>query len=326
MRAMLLCAGLGTRLRPVTDLIPKPLLPLFGMPVVEYHIAALADAGFKDVVINLHHKPEMIRERIGDVCRGVRIHYSHEPDILGPTGGIRKALPMLGDGPVLVVNGDIVMDFDMKGIVSFHEESGAALTIAVGSENVRPELRAVGVDPGGRVRQLWGAPRWAGPPLTHTVNLGAFVYDKRIIEEYIPNDSFYHFRHDFIPSLFERDEKIMAYQVNSYWNDIGTPATYLRAHLDAFAGVGAESCNRLISGHLNTGGLKLMENVFVEDGVFIGSDATVGPNVYLGRGCAIGAGANVANSVVLPGASVSNGTTVNNSVVLGDLIIYVDDC
>jgi len=324
MRAMLLCAGLGTRLRPITDEIPKPLLPLFGRPVVEYHIAALADAGCRDIAINLHHKPDMIRARLGDVCCGVRIHYSDEPEILGPTGGIRKALPLLGDGPVLVVNGDIVMDFDIKGMINFHKESGAALTLAVGRGDDRTELRAVGVDPGGRVRQLWGAPDRAGEKLAGKVNLGAFVYDKRIIEEYIPNDSFYHFRYDFIPTLFENDEKIMAYQVDAYWNDIGTPASYLEAHLDAFAGGGSESCRIRIGAHAHEEKPELSEPVYMEAGVVIGTGAEVGPNVFLGRGCIVGSDSKIWDSVVLPGARVPDAAAVNRSVVLGGLIIDAD--
>jgi mannose-1-phosphate guanylyltransferase len=324
MRAMILCAGLGVRLRPLTDNLPKPLVPLFDCSIVEYHLESLAEAGVEAAVVNLHHKPEVIQAHLGGHCRGMDIFYSHEPELLGPTGGIRKALPMLGDGPVIVVNGDIVMDIDFRDMISFHQKESAALTIAVGRGETRPDLRAVGVDPEQRVRQLWGKPAWEASPITGFVNLGAFVYEKRVIEEYIPDNSFYHFREGFIPRMFERGEKIMAYISDTYWNDIGSVGTYIQAHLDVFAGGGTERCRKraadgapdLLSGFIPP--------VFDGGVALIGDEVSIGPNLALGRECEIGSGSVLSNGVVLPGARVPEGTKADRFIAVGGHIIFPD--
>ncbi len=324
MRAMLLCAGLGVRVRPLTNVMPKPLLPLFGKTVAEYHLEMFAEAGIEAAVLNLHHLPDAIKEKFGSERYGMELLYSHEPEILGPTGGIRKALPMLGDGPVLVVNGDIVFEYDIKKILEFHESSGAALTMVVGPGTDNPSLRAVGVDAGGRVRQLWGKPEWTGGELTGAVNSGVFVYEKRIIEEYIPDNSYYHFRETLMPDLFMHGEKIMAYMQDSYWNDIGTVESYIQAHVDVFQGSGTKRCRVAAAG-----GMKppdgFIEPCYVESGVESGPNVSVGPRAVCYSGCSIGPGAKVADSVVMPGASVPAGAVVERAVVLGSEIVHTGE-
>ncbi|MFA6451387.1 MAG: NDP-sugar synthase [bacterium] len=325
MRAMLLCAGLGVRLRPLTNEIPKPLLPLFGRSVADYQLEAIAAAGAEAIVMNLHHLPDAVRERFGSRSRGLDILYSHEPEILGPTGGIRKALPALGDGPVLVVNGDVVMDIDYREMLKYHEETKAALTLAVGPGKDRPAIRAVGVDPEGRVRQIWRKPDWNGETLAAFVNLGAFVYDKRVIEEYIPENMHYDFRDQLMPRLFECGEKVMGYRSETYWSDIGAVDAYIQAHLDVFAGGGTKSCRKEAMQKAGDAKVPLKEPFFVEGKMSVGENASVGPNVALGSGCEIGAGSVLSNGVVLPGARVKAGTTADHFVAMGDRIVFAGD-
>jgi NDP-sugar pyrophosphorylase family protein len=320
MKAMLLCAGLGTRLRPITNEIPKPLLPVFGRPVVEYLIESLSEAGVGEIVVNAHHLPEKISAALGGRNQGVKITYSREPEILGPVGGIRKALPLLGEGPLLIVNGDVVMDFDFGALVRYHEERKAALTMAVGPGTDRPALRAVGVTSDGRVRQVWRKPEWKGGALEECVNLGAFVYDWRVIERYIPENSFYDFREQLIPSMFENDERIFAFRTECYWNDIGEAGSYLKAHLDAFSGGGTERIARRLSGTAVLG-KNVTGPVYFGKKVCVAGDAMIGPNVSLEDECKVGAGARVSDSVVLPGAIVPNGSDIRHAVVLGDKVI-----
>jgi NDP-sugar pyrophosphorylase family protein len=322
MRAMLLCAGLGIRLRPLTDDIPKPLVPLFDMPVIEYHIEALAEAGIEAVVVNLHHKPAVIRAHLGGRCRGIDILYSHEPVLLGPTGGIRNALPLLGDGPIIVVNADIVLDIDFRDLIRFHTESQAALTLTLGRGEDRPEMRAVGVDTEQRVRQLWGKPDWTDSRITGYINLGAFVYESRVIKEYVPENSFYHFRDDFIPRMFERGEKIMAYVSDTYWSDIGNAGAYIQAHRDVFEGGGTERCRKRAAAGAAGPGPGIVQPVFLGHDARIGQNAAIGPNVALGRGCEIGGGAVLSNGVVLPGARVRDGVKADNFIAIGEQLIF----
>lgn len=118
MRAMILAAGRGERLRPLTDRVPKPLVPVAGRPLIEHHLQALAAAGFEDVVINVAHLADAITEALGDGGRfGLALHYSHEPPgALDTGGGIKQALPMLGDAPFAVINGDVFTDYDFGAL------------------------------------------------------------------------------------------------------------------------------------------------------------------------------------------------------------------
>ncbi|HOO55863.1 MAG TPA: NDP-sugar synthase [bacterium] len=313
MKAMILCAGLGTRLRPITETIPKPLLPFFGKPVVVHTLDRFVEAGIEGFVINLHHLPEKIMSALGTAYRGVPIEYSREPEILGPVGGIRKALPLLGDEAFVVVNGDIVIDIDYTGMLEQHKKTGAALTLAAGPGYERPELRALGVDGRGRVRQVWGEPEWSGAALEKKVNLGAFVYEPRIARDFIPDGAFYDFRTQMIPALFEAGERICVYETGTYWNDIGTPESYLKAHMDIFNGKSA-ACSVKITDDLSVDS-ELSGRNYLEKNVVVEPGASVGPCVAAYGGATVGKGAAVKNSVILPGAVIRERTTVENTVV-----------
>ena len=332
MKAMLLCAGLGVRLKPLTEHIPKPMLPIFGRQTADYALESLAEAGVTDVVVNLHHLPDKVKSSLGTRSRGMNIHYSFEPALLGPTGGIRKALPALGGEPFIVVNGDALMEIDFKSMMRAHISNGAALTIAVGPGHDTPDIRAVGVDPQFRVRSLWGIPARPGESLSDKVNLGCFIYDPRIVKTYIPDDSFYHFREGFIPELFEREERIFAYETDTYWNDIGSPKSYLRAWTDAFDGAGTprmkktanaqiEESSRRLNSETKSGRIQFIHPVYVEQGAEIGEGAVIGPDAALCAGCKVGAGASVSRSLVMQNSLVCESAIVRGSIVFQDKVI-----
>jgi len=132
MKAMILAAGLGTRLRPLTDTTPKPLLPVAGTPMIVWNLLLLKRHGIRDVVINLHHLGTMISQALGDGgAFGMRIVYSHEPVILGTGGGIKQAEPHFNGEPVLILNGDTLFELDLGALMRFHREQQAAATLVL---------------------------------------------------------------------------------------------------------------------------------------------------------------------------------------------------
>ncbi|HAP39092.1 MAG TPA: hypothetical protein DCQ94_04955, partial [Nitrospira sp.] len=132
MKAMILAAGLGTRLRPLTDVTPKPLLPVAGTPMIVWNLLLLKRHGIRDVVINLHHLGDMIRQALGDgSALGMRLIYSYEPVILGTGGGIKQAEPHFQGEPVLVLNGDTLFELDLGAVMAFHRERAAAATLVL---------------------------------------------------------------------------------------------------------------------------------------------------------------------------------------------------
>ena len=180
MHAMILAAGLGTRLRPITDHLPKPMVPVVGVPNIIRTILQLKNAGIENIVINTHWHPEAMKQRLGNGAEwGCEIRYSDEPMLLGTGGGIKKALPFLGNGHFLVVNGDALFAPDFKRILQFHEERDAEATLVLRRDPAAESYGAVGVDACGKIRRMV----WAGrdiPNLTPYMFCGVHVLSPEI--------------------------------------------------------------------------------------------------------------------------------------------------
>src|SRR5262249_16690491 len=157
MKAMILAAGLGTRLRPLTNTIPKPLLPIAGTPLIVWNLLLLKRHGFQDVVINLHHLGPMIEQALGNGSKyGMRIYYSHEPVILGTGGGIKQAEPNFSGEPVLVVNGDTLFEIDRDALCAVHQRRQAAATLVLRSDPDAARWGLVEIDGDGRIVRITG--------------------------------------------------------------------------------------------------------------------------------------------------------------------------
>ncbi len=153
---MVLAAGLGTRMRPLSELVAKPALPVLGRPVIAFLLELLAHHRFTEVMINLHYAPASIRAAVDAFApAGLRIHYSHEATPLGTGGGIAKARAFLAESPTsLVMAGDMILDVDLGSLVRSHRESGAVCTLALLDDPDRSEMPTIGIDAGGRVRRI----------------------------------------------------------------------------------------------------------------------------------------------------------------------------
>ena len=208
MRAMILAAGRGKRLRPHTDTLPKPLLPVCGKPLIEYHLEALATAGFREIVINRGHLGDRLPEALGDGARwGVTIHWSVEPpDALETGGGLHQALPLLGNGPFLAVNGDIWTDYPFARLRAVKCDYAHLVMIPNPPHNPRGDFRLSG----GRLHAD-GEPR-----LTYS---GIAVYHPRLFEACTPG------RFSVVPLLLNamRDRIVTGERYDGAWSDVGTP-------------------------------------------------------------------------------------------------------
>ncbi|MBI2892967.1 MAG: nucleotidyltransferase family protein [Deltaproteobacteria bacterium] len=224
-RAMVLAAGLGTRLRPLTTWLPKPLVPVAGVPVVRRTLRHLAAAGVEEVVLNLHHLGERLRSALGPACEGVRIHYLEEERILGTGGGVRNALGWLGDAPFFLVNGDVVIDPDFKGLLALHERSGAAATMLLRAVPDAARWGAVEIDGDGIVRKLLGEPDGR---LTATMFTGVHVIDPARVGPLLPEEGC--IVRSAYRALVPRGEVAGLLHTGSF-HDIGTPRSYLEANL-----------------------------------------------------------------------------------------------
>lgn len=295
MKAMVLCAGLGTRLRPITNEIPKPLVPFFGEPAVSRVFRGLSAAGITEAVVNLHHLPQRVVHALSATNHGVSIAYSMEKEILGAVGGLRQALPHFDNEAFLVVNGDVIADVDYAGIIARHRESGADLTMAVGKVAGRDDIHVVGAAGDGRVVSI----RKEGTgeaPAEMFVNLGIFVYEPKILKKYVPVGEPFGFVDGIVPFMFRDGCRIVACEMTGYWNDIGAPADYLRAHRDALDGLIS------LKGSEEHG--SAVERGWISDSAVVSPEATLGHYTMVYDEAVVEAGAELSNVVVMPGARV----------------------
>jgi mannose-1-phosphate guanylyltransferase len=315
---MLLAAGRGTRLGPLGLSLPKPLVPVCGYPAIRFGLAACARAGLSDVVINLHHLGDRLRQTLDDgSAAGVRIRYSVEPDLLGTGGGIANARPLLGPGRVLIINGKVVADVDLAAVLRGHVAAHAEGTLVLRDDPDPRRWGAISVDATGRVVGILAArsPIPAQGPVTERMFTGIHIMEPALLDRLrpVPCDVI---RDAYIPAL-EAGARIAAQRLEGYFAEHSTPARYLAGNLDLLA---APSLVPHPPGPLtgidptaSTQGARLLPPYQIAAGATIDPGAEVGPLAVIGAGAHVRAGARVRRSVVWAGAVVDG--DVENAVV-----------
>jgi mannose-1-phosphate guanylyltransferase/mannose-1-phosphate guanylyltransferase/phosphomannomutase len=303
---MVLAAGLGTRLRPLTYEITKPMVPVLDRPVMEHILELLERHGFEDVVANLHYFPDSIREYFGE-----RISYRFEEELLGTAGGVRACSEFFGAEPFVVISGDALTDIDLTALTARHREAGGIATLAVKTVQDTREYGVVLHDAEGRITgfQEKPAPEEA---LSDLGNCGIYVFSPQIFD-YFPERPFVDWANDVFPVLLENDIPFHIHEIEEYWNDVGSLAELRQGTFDALEGhlqldVGGEEVR---PGVRVGAGSALPEEAEVEGPVWIGEDVRIGRGVRLtgpiviGDGAAIGEGAQLRASIVFPGGTVA---------------------
>jgi NDP-sugar pyrophosphorylase family protein len=234
MKAMILAAGKGTRLAPLTDTVPKPLVPVAGRPLVAYPLLQIAALGAREVVLNLHHLAAAVRATLGEGERfGLRIRYSAEPEILDTGGGVYNARAWL-DETFLVLNSDSIHDVPLDALLRFHREKGGIATLVL-----RPDPRAesyglLHVDAEQRLRRFLGEPRDVPGALRGLMFAGVSVWEPRVFEFMQPG--VFSLTRDVIPPLLAAGEALHGYEYRGYWRVVDTPADLENARREIEAG------------------------------------------------------------------------------------------
>jgi len=224
-KAMLLAAGRGTRLRPLTDGIPKAMIRIGGKPLLEHTIEHLAGLGIRELVINLYHRPELVQGHFGDGRRwGVRIHYSIERELLGTAGGVKEVQDLLGDGPFVVWYADNLSRCHVHRMYQFHRRRRALITVALYHRKDPTASGIVGVDRNGRIERFLEKPR-LDQIFSHRVSAGILIVEPAVLD-IIPAQPGVDFGRDVLPLLLVRGERLFGYPLSDseglWWID--TPA------------------------------------------------------------------------------------------------------
>ncbi len=225
MRALLLCAGLGTRLRPLTDVLPKPCVPVLDRPLGAYGLGALAAAGVRDVVANTHHLGDRVVPTLAPWADrlGVGLTRVHESTLLGTGGAIRNALPLLGDGDFTVFNGDVMAWPDLGAAHAHHRALGARITLVVRDDPRAARLGAIEVDAAGRVRRILGEGPAPAVPVRSCLFTGVYVVSPALRDD-LPREGCV-VRHT-LRALLARGEPVGAVVDAGPWFDLGTHGAY----------------------------------------------------------------------------------------------------
>ncbi|HJR76215.1 MAG TPA: NDP-sugar synthase [Nitrospiraceae bacterium] len=236
MKAMILAAGFGTRLRPLTNVMPKPLLPIAGTPLIVWNLLLLKRHRFRDVVINLHHLGPMIEQALGDGARfGLRLQYSHEAVILGTGGGIKQVETFFNGEPFLVLNGDTLFELDLEALMAFHQERNAAATLVVRKDPDAERWGLVEIGPDRQVKTITGRGLPSDGPTEPRMFAGIHILHPRLLAA-VP-----HGRESSIIDAYVRGvqqgERIVGYDLTGYWSDVGTPERYAQVEQDAAHGL-----------------------------------------------------------------------------------------
>lgn len=312
MKAMILGAGIGSRLDPLTRSLPKPIVPIVGKPVMGHLIDLLRQHGFQDIMVNVQYLGHKIEQEIGDgSAYGVRVHYSREDKLWGDAGGVKRVESFFrdgGDDTFLVIGGDDLTDTDIGAIVRAHRERGAMATIGVTPVEDPSEFGVAVTDDAGWITHFQEKPTRA-EARSLLANTGIYVFDVAVLDR-IPADTFYGFGKDVLPGLLDAGEKVLAVPSSAYWKDVGNLGIYRQAQRDC------------IDGRVRIelpAGARTVGNCVVCAGATV--DGTIDDYTVVGAGAVVEAGAVVRNSILWNRAVVKAGTVLENCVVGEDVTV-----
>jgi len=328
MRAMVLAAGLGERMRPLTSSLPKPLLPVANKPVLGYVLEHLARHGFTEVIANLHYRPEEMIDHFGSGAQyGVNLTFSYEEQLLGAAGGVKRCLEFFGDETFLVTGADDLTTIDLSALLRAHREAGAVASIALVEVEQTSEYGIVVTDDECRIERFVEKPKGKAP--CKLANTQIYLFESEILD-YIPPDQFCDFGYDVFPALVEAAVPFYGFEIDGYWRDIGSVKDYLEAQVDVLDG----KLNSTVTGEALAPGVwagrdcsvdssaRLTPPLLLGDRCTVGAKARLGGGVCLGSDVRIGDRAWVSHSVVWPGVEVPPDSRLRQSVATPDGIVH----
>jgi mannose-1-phosphate guanylyltransferase len=302
-KAVILAGGEGTRLRPLTLSLPKPVVPVVDRPFLRHQLDLLATIGVREIVFSVAYRPERIEAVFGNGSAfGVKIHYAVEDPPLGTGGAVRNALSFL-DERTVVLNGDVLTDVDLQAVVARHEATRASATLVLAPVPNPSAYGLVETAEDDRVLRFVEKPE-PSQITTNNINAGIYILETRVLE-LIPAGAKHSIERAFYPELLARGDRVTGFVHRGYWIDIGTPEKYLQVHRDILGGEFPVDLGRAGP----QGGV-------VAPSARVSPQARLVPPFYIGPGCVVEAGAEVGPAASLVAdVTVAEGARVRDSVV-----------
>jgi len=323
-QAVVLVGGEGTRLRPITSRVPKPVAPVVERPFITYVLDLLARHGVQRVIFSSGFLASAIETECGDGLQyGIAVEHVVESEPLGTAGAIKNVQSRLDDGPLFALNGDVLTDVDLGALARLHKEKAAMATIFLTPVEDPRRYGLVCVRPDASVSSFVEKPgnEHSGGGL---INAGVYVLEPPVLEM-IPAGRMFSIERGVFPKLAQAGS-LFAFVGAAYWRDIGTPESYLQAHFDILEGaLKTAVADELGPGYVHVSSsarvaatARIVPPSYVADGAEVGAGAQVGPLAVIGAGASVGEGATVVESVVQAGARVGAHASVEGSVLVRD--------
>lgn len=324
MKAVLMAGGFGKRLHPLTVNIPKPLIPLCGVPIMQHVIGLLKKHSIDDIVVLLHHQPNLIKKYFGDGSKfGVKLTYVEAGEDYGTAGAVKFAQQHL-DEQFIVISADLITNIDLGSIIKFHNKKKAEATVTLTRVPNPLEYGIVILNEDGAINHFLEKPSWS-EVFSDTINTGIYIIEPKVLK-YIPEEKVFDFSMDLFPKMLREEKKLFGCVQEGYWKDIGNIAEYRSANLDSLSSK-IDLCSENIDPTNNS---IIGENSVVEKGAKLS-------RTIIGKKCSIEAGADISDCVIwdnvkisrdceLTGAVIADGCVLNENVVLEDGSVVSSNC
>jgi mannose-1-phosphate guanylyltransferase len=331
LKAVILVGGEGTRLHPLTNSVPKPMVPVLNRPFLEHTIAYLKKYGVENIILALSYLPDVIQDYFSyGGALGVQLTYALEKHPLGTAGAVKNVEQHL-DSTFAVLNGDIFTDLDIADMFAFHMHKGAKASIALTWENNPCAFGTVETNSNGRIERFIEKPS-PDRVTTNWINAGIYILEPEVLK-HVPADRHYMFEKGLFPLLLELGEPVYGYHFNGNWLDMGTPEKYLRLNCDLLLSKGKSAlidslskdevcCDRDVTIHPSA---KIVGPVIIASGCRIGRRVHIMGPVTIGPDCNIGDDVSLEETVLWRGINIGVGATLKQCVVGNDTNIEKKD-
>lgn len=298
MKAFIMAAGVGTRLEPLTLAVPKPMVPVCNIPVMQHNIELLKKHGINDIVANLHYFPEQIEcyFRNGRAF-GVNLEYSYEENLMGTAGGVKKmaSSARLSDQYFVVLSSDVLMDIDLKALISFHKKKKALATIALTEVEDTSEFGVVILDKDWKITAFQEKPK-KKDALSNLINTGVYIFNREILSM-IPDKEVFDFGRQLFPRLVKNGFAFYGMKQNGYWKDIGSIENYKAGNFETLKKKGKG--NNILIG----------KNCKIDPGVRLEG------NVIIGDNCLVRQGTEIKSSIIWSETVIDSGVKIDSSII-----------
>lgn len=314
MKAVIMAGGQGTRLKPLTCTVPKPMINVLGKPVIDYTLDLLEENGFDEVYITLKYLSDIIRNHVYSQNRQIRLHFVTESEFLGTAGGVKNALKQ-SDEPFLVISGDAVCDYRLGRVMKYHIANSCCATVVTAKVGDPSEYGVVCSEKDGRVRGFIEKPSFT-QAVSNNANTGIYVLNPEILDM-IPEKKQTDFSKDIFPKMLESGMRLFEYPAEGYWCDIGDFASYRQCQRDMLDGkanirVPSTYCNIKADSDSN---IKINPPCYIGKNVTLGKNVTIGPYSVIGDGCKIDDNTKIYDSVVGRECYIGKTVKINSAVV-----------